>query len=203
MKNFLFILVILSIATFGDTGEIADPVQYLTDRKDLPREEIVRLKAVGFKQIIADINGDSINDMLLCFDDPDSDDPVESASRSNESSAFFWDVFIRISSDGKYRPNGGPMIDGVLGIGAPILIDVNFLYVGQISEINRHGIVTLLIENNESGDSTSVIRAYFWDVDRVSSVVLDSYSTGDSNNFFDRYVSTEKRTLLEVRQIKP
>lgn len=199
MKITLLILAILCARLSAFALEIVDPVQHLVSRNDLSPEQQARVAQVGFKKIEVDINNDGKLDLLLCYDDPESDDATEAQARSQWGGMLWWDIFVKKADNNGYIANTGSVTDNVLGLGAPVAIDPESAFIGQITEINRFGIVTMEIANPREGPETTTIWAYTWEGDHLKRQKLAEYETGQDNAIFDKYLAEDKRTVLQVQ----
>lgn len=202
MKNMLF-MIMLFVGLSAFALEIDDPVQHLASRNDLSPEQQARVAQIGFKKIEVDINNDGKIDLLLCYDDPESDDATEAQARAQWGGMLWWDIFVKKVDNNGYVANTGPVTDNVLGLGAPVAIDPDLAFIGQITEINRFGIVTMEIANPREGPSLSTIWVYTWEGNHMSKQKLAEYETEQENPIFDKYLAEDKRTVLQVQQITP
>lgn len=203
MKIILFVFVALCTQFAALALEVANPLQHLVSRNDLSPEQHARIAQIGFKKIEVDINGDEKLDLLLCYDDPESDDATEAQARSQSGGMLWWDVFVKKADDSGYIANTGAVTDNILGLGVPVAIDPECAFVGQIDELNRFGIVTMEIANPREGPSMSKIYACTWEGDHVVRHNLAEYETAEENAIFDKYLADGKRTILQMQQVTP
>jgi len=183
--------------------EVENPVALMASRTDLTPQDYQRYIQVGFKRIQVDINGDGKLDMLLCHDDPEAEDGSDEKTKAESQGALPWSVFVRKSDEGAYIASAGPVVDNIFGIGPPIELNADIVFVGQIDEIDRFGIVSLEIVNPREGPSLSTIWVYTWEGNHVSKQKLAEYETEQENPIFDKYLAEDKRTVLQVQQITP
>lgn len=203
MKTYFTISAFFLFAVNAFALEVENPVALMASRTDLTPQDYQRYIQVGFKRIQVDINGDGKLDMLLCHDDPEADDTTEAQARSQWGGMLWWDIFVKKENNNGYIANTGSVTDNVLGLGAPVAINPDSAFIGQITEIDRFGIVTMEIANPREGPSMSTIYAYTWEGDHLKRQKLAEYKTEQENPIFDKYLAKDKRTVLQVQQITP
>ena len=202
MKKMAFILsIVLSFSL--NAAEVPNPVAHFASLGEPPADLQARYAQIGFKQINVDLNGDSKMDMLLCFDDPDSQDATDIQSQAQEPGILRWDVYVKNEANTAYIVSNGIEIDGQISIAFGLPLNPETVFIGQITEINRFGIVTMEIANPREGPSMSTIYAYTWEGDHLKRQKLAEYETEQDNATFDKYLAEDKRTALQVHQVTP
>lgn len=184
-------------------NEVANPVLHFSSLGEPPAALQARYAQIGFKTISVDINGDRKLDVLLCFDDPEQQDATEAQSQEQEPGILSWDVYVRNPADTAYIVSTGVEIDGQVSIASGLPINPESVFVGQITEINRFGIVSLDIKNPKEGPSLATIWAYTWEGDHLKRQKLVEYESSEENAIFDKYLAGDKRTVLQVQQVIP
>lgn len=202
MKTTTIILFIMLCVNLH-ANEVTNPVSHFASLGDPPAALQARYAQIGFKTISVDINGDSKLDVLLCFDDPGLQDATEAQSQEQEPGVLSWDVYVRNPADTAYIVSGGVEIDGKVSIASGLPIKHESVFVGQITEINRFGIVSLDIHNPKEGPSLATIWAYTWEGDHLKSQKLAEYESSEENAVFNKYLADDKRTVLQVQQVTP
>jgi hypothetical protein len=205
MKKQIIIGVLLLIAVRVPGGDVENPVEYLANRPDLTVEEQQRLADVGFKQISYDLNGDSVQDLLLCHDDPESDDAIEKRERAEFEGLLPWDVFIKSPTNGTYRQSIGLALENEVevGLSETPMINPDLVFIGEITEISRYGIVCAQTDAHGDGEPMTTIWAYTWEGAHMKRHKLVDFETAAGHAIFNKYLAEDKRTQVQVTQVTP
>lgn len=144
----------------------------------------------------ADISGDGKNEIFLSLK---SD--FNGAAADNDPPG--WVTYIaELTGSGYLRSQGIELepdtIDSILPD-----IDPDTCYVGQITQLNKRGIVTMRIKNPRSGESVATIYAYTIEGDHLKYTQLAQYEIGQSNAVFDQYLKDNVRTQVQLQEINP
>jgi hypothetical protein len=137
-----------------------------------------------------DINGDGKNEMFLSLKDEHDQDVALNLSPS-------WFVYIADGVVTSYKQSTGIKEQGEDEIGATVpMIDIKVCFVGLVSELGRHAIVTEQIDNPRVGEPIARIYAYTVEGDHLKRTKLTEYNPMQSNVIFDKYLKDDKRTII-------
>ena len=184
-------------------NEVANPVLHFASLGEPPAALQARYAQIGFKTISIDINGDSKLDVLLCFEDPEQQDATDVQSQEQEPGVLSWDVYVRNPADTAYIISSGVEIDGQISIASGLTFNPESVFIGQITEINRFGVVSLDIQNPKEGPSLATIWAYTREGDHLKRQKLAEYQSSEENPIFNKYLAEDKRTVFQVQQVTP
>jgi len=148
-----------------------------------------------------DVNGDGKLDLFFTLQEAHPD-PSEVQANTQNQGGLFWDAYVKQTNGTNYIRSSGMDDGGGLIQGVTIQINPNQMYVGNISEINRYGVVTSAVKRATTENST-IIYAYTWEGDHFKQWKLAEYTAGGKNAIFDKYLADGKRTQITVQQIKP
>jgi hypothetical protein len=176
---------------------------YATEVSDPQGGVINRRYEIGdvIKLMTFDINGDGVADLFFTTI-ASTPDPTTATSNEQLGGSLSWDVYVSKQSGGNFTINGGLEIGGEITQGAGLQLNPDQMYVGDTSEIGRFAIVTSAVERSKSENST-IIYAYTWEGDRFKQWKLAQYTAGEQNAVFDKYLKDDKRTPVNLKQIKP
>lgn len=187
-------MLILAYSAFAE--DITDPQSYELNRRYEAGDVV--------KKMAFDINGDGVTDVFFNIVEANPD-PTTAISDAQNGGTISWDAYVSVPNSNKFKvcttleesDNPGGLLRGV-----GLDINPNQMYVGNISEINRLGIVTSAVKRSASANST-IIYAYTWEGDHFKRWKLAEYITGQQNTIFDKYLKEGKRTQITVQQVKP
>ena len=147
----------------------------------------------------ADINGDGKNDVLFCLkSDFDADVKVHDTPG--------WDFYIAEASGTTFTKSVGTLSGpNTISVGDLPQIDTASCFVGQISELGKHGVVTMRIDNPRSGPSVAKIYAYTIEGDHLKRHELAKYdpSQATPHPLFTTYLADGKRTVVQPTELAP
>ena len=112
-------------------------------------------------------------------------------------------MYVRNPADTAYIISSGVEIDGQISIASGLTFNPESVFIGQITEINRFGVVSLDIQNPKEGPSLATIWAYTWEGDHLKRQKLAEYQSSEENPIFNKYLAEDKRTVLQVQQVTP
>ena len=193
MKTFYTFIFVLILTVKSHAEDVTDPqVHYLSDYQ---AGDVV-------KKIRIDINGDGIQDWLFCTIDSNPD-PIIKQAQQQEGGMLPWELYVSNQTTNSYNTCAGIDAGKGLGISVGLQMDPDQVYVGQVSELGKRAIVTLVVKNSRVEAATETIYAYTWEGDHLLRHKLAEYHQDESNAIFDKYLLDDKRTHLTVQHVKP
>lgn len=184
-------IVVLSCAAYAE--DVADPQSHVINRRYEAGDVI--------KRMTFDINGDGVADSFFTTIEGNPD-PTTRISNEQSGGSLSWDVYVSNQGGTTFKVNTSVDINGEINQGSGIELNPDQLYVGNISEISRFGVVTSAVKRSKSENST-IIYAYTWEGDHFKQWKLAEYVAGEQNAIFDKYLKDDKRTHITLQQIKP
>jgi hypothetical protein len=184
---------LVSLMTYAYATDVTDPQAHVINRR-YETGDIIKLMTF-------DINGDGVPDLFFTTIESNPD-PTTATSNEQLGGSLSWDVYVSKQTGGKFTINGGLEIEGEITQGAGFQLNPDQMYVGDTSEIGRFAIVTAAVERSKAENST-IIYAYTWEGDRFKQWKLAQYIAGEQNAIFDKYLKDDKRTPVQLKQIKP
>ncbi len=187
MKLMPLVIYFLSVSmVFAD---VLNPVSDLKNRLGLAASNIVYKWS-------ADLDGDGHSEVFLCLKESYQEDVRDRQVPS-------WDVYFSAGGGSYSRPEG--IEDGNpkgIGYGFP-KIDADQVFVGQISQLNKHGIVTIQTDTSRDGRSVARIYAYTRDGNNLKETTLAEYNPDQGNAIYDQYLADNVRTKVALQEIAP
>jgi len=153
----------------------------------------------SFLKWTADINGDGLPEIFLSLK-KNHDEAVTAKQMPG------WFVYIASTSGGGFTKCVGIQESGdsddVIGVGVVPDIDPNCCFVGLVTEIGTHAIVTRQIDLPKNGVKVAYIYAYTVVGNHLKRTKLAQYNPDDgSNAIFDKYLNGGKRTVIATVQV--
>jgi hypothetical protein len=169
-------------------ADTSDPVSDYKSAKGLSATDVLY-------RWTADINGDGQPEVFLALKEAYQED-------KNDRQMPSWRVYVAAAKGGSYSQIAG--VDDGNGV-SPILpqIDPERVFVGQVTQLKKPGIVTLQSDIAFSGVGLSRIYAYTIDGDHLKQTLLDQYNPNQSNPIYDQYLSDDKRTHVTLQEVTP
>lgn len=184
--SFLLLLALTSCAI--------DPVlDYKNNTEIQPNDKILKWEK--------DINGDGHNEILLALKS-DYDD----ARKNHDIPA--WEVYFANEDGSDFSVSKGIQDQhdepNSVGVGGLPDIDTELCYIGQITEIGKHGIITMKIRNPREGESIGEIFAYTIEGDHLKQIELAQYIIIEGPHpLFTKYLEDDKKTTIAVTELDP
>lgn len=140
----------------------------------------------------ADINGDGKLEVFLSLK-KDYDDEI-----AEERMPAGWFVYFADTGSNTYTQSVGIKEAGedAIGVGVLPMIDLKVCFVGLVTELGKHAVVTEWIDNPRAGESIARIYAYTIEGDRLKRTKLAEYDPTQTNALFDKYLKDGKRTVI-------
>jgi hypothetical protein len=181
---FVFTLVICAHA------DIADPIADYKNRHGLVGADII------YKWSI-DIDGDGKNEVFLTLKEEWLDEVKLGEMPS-------WVVYLAKSDGSGYILSSGEDDDGHLSLGPVSALSTKKLYVGQITQIGKRGIVTMQTYTPKGQSTIAKIFAYTVEGDHLKRKLLATYDPdAEQNDIYNQYLSDAKRTKVQLQEVTP
>lgn len=152
-----------------------------------------------------DINNDGRNDILL----DTKLTPTEIAEENSETKNQYdpnvhgFAVYIAKADGNGYAVSTGISEGGELGLGVVPEINTARCFVGQITQLNMPGIVTVQTESPRAGSAKAKIYAYTIEGDHLKRTLLAEYNPEQTNAIYDQHLSDGHRTQVQLQEVSP
>lgn len=189
MKTHILILL-LAMAFSSACAQINDPVAHFRSTSTDQSSKLMKWSA--------DINGDGKPEMFLSNkDDYDADVVADTASG--------WFVFFADTTGNTFTESKGLQEAGEdsIGVGGLSMIDLSVCFVGLVTEIAKHAVITQQIDTPRAGDPVARIYAYTIEGDHLKRTKLAEYNPQQPNAIFDKYLKDGKRTVIIPVEVNP
>jgi hypothetical protein len=146
-----------------------------------------------------DVDGDGKSEVFLALkSDLDQQSDTEHPPTG-------WTVYIADrSGTGYMKSTGTEEKVNSLSVDDLPVIDLGACFVGQVSEIGKRGLVTIQYATPRSGAATATIYAFAVSGDHLTRSQLAEYDPDKGPNLvFTKYLSDNKRTLIQVQELTP
>jgi hypothetical protein len=180
---------VLMVFSLGQSAwaDVSDPVADMQSVRGLTTGDVL------YKMVL-DVNGDGRNDVLLCYKD-DYDDSIS----NNEAPE--WDIYLATGTNTYTHLMGIDLGQGTSqGPAAPNL-SLSQMFVGQITQLNEPGIVTIQTDYPTTLPAVTYIYAYTVEGGHLKQTLLAQYVPGTANAIYDQYLSSTTRTQVSYQQI--
>jgi len=169
-------------------ADTSDPVSDYKNAKGLSATDVLY-------KWTADVNGDGQPEVFLDLKEAYQED-------KNDRQVPSWRVYVAATNGGNYSQIAG--IDDGDGV-SPFLpqIDPERVFVGQVTQLKKPGIVTLQSDMARSGAGLSRIYAYTVEGDHLKQTLLEQYNPNQSNAIYDQYLSDNHRTQVQLQEVIP
>jgi hypothetical protein len=141
----------------------------------------------------ADINGDGKSETFLTRKEYYDEEIAVNMPPS-------WEVFIASAVANTFTESTGMLDQGEdpnsFAPGSVPQIDVKACFVGQVTELGCHALITMQIDNPRAGESIARIYAYTIEGDHLKRTKLAEYNPTQTNALFDKYLKDGKRTVI-------
>jgi len=195
MKKHYILLSCFIFPTYLNAVDIANPQNY----------EITRRLEVGdiLERMEFDINGDGAIDLLFTIKRANPD-PIDVEAANQEGGTLSWDAYISKPGTSLFTVSDTLEVQGKPGLyqGVSLTLRVNEMFVGNISEIQKFGIVTSVIRRAKT-ENSKIIYAYSWEMNHFKRWKLAEFPVDSSNAIFDKYLSDDKRTHVTLQNVTP
>ena len=180
----LTLAALLFVSAHGVSAQVVDPIAFYRSSTQFPAPSVL-LKWQ------ADINGDGKSEIFLTRKEYYDEDVAAGQLPS-------WEAFIANAAANTFTESTGMQNQGEdsFGPGSVPQIDVNTCFVGQVSELGSHAILTMQIDNPRAGESIARIYAYTIESDHLKRTKLAEYNPTETNALFDKYLKDGKRTVI-------
>ena len=151
----------------------------------------------ALKKVTFDWNGDGKNDVFIC-EKEHYDEEIEGDNK------IFWSIYVANAADNNYTlcEEQEEVIDSeISNIISSVWFDPDHIFIGNITEINKHGLLSFHIDNPRDGDPVAYIYALVYKDGVFTEHELAKYNAKEENAVFDKYLKDDKRTQLTVEQI--
>lgn len=183
MKTCIPIFALVAVLGQSACAQIIDPVSHFRSTSSEPSAKLMKWTA--------DINGDGKSEVFLSNkEDYDADVAAETPAS--------WFVFFPSQTGNTFTESSGIQEAGEdsVGVGGLAAIDPNACFVGQVSELGKHALVTQQIDNPRVGNPVARIYAYTIEGDHLKRTKLAEYDATQNNALFDKYLKDGKRTII-------
>jgi hypothetical protein len=201
MKQFVLTLLMTSMAVlFASADTVVDPIRSYAAFHALSSGRIIY-------QWKVDLNNDGRKEVLLAT----KLTPEESAQEQRENNwnaqsptVCDFTVYIPNHNGAGYIESKGVEENGGLAIVA-VSIDTSHCFAGNITQLNRWGLVTVDIEPaGRKNPAVATIKAYTLEDYHLKVTILARYNPDkESNPIFEQYLSESKRTKVQLQEVKP
>ena len=187
MKH-LLLFVLLAIGMASAIASTTDPVADYKSQKSLLSTDTV-------SKWTADFAGNGHPSVFLSlktdYDEDTKDGQVPS-----------WIVYIASADGTSYTESTG--LDEGSGT-SPVLpqIDPNLVFVGQITQLSKPGLVTVQTDSPKNGTPTNYVYALTVESGHLKKTLLAQYSSNQTNAIYDQYLSDAHRTTVTLQQVSP
>ena len=196
MKLYIALLSLL-LTQFVLAGETANPVQDYATSHALTGSVIYRWNV--------DLNNDGKLDVLL--DTKLTDEEVAQENRDTKNrydpNAHSFEVYVAKATGSTYIQSTGVNNGIELGLGIAPTIDITQCYVGQITELNAYGVVTIKVDAPREGSAVARILVYTIEGDHMKETKLAEYNPEQANALYDKYLAPTKRTQVQLQLVAP
>jgi hypothetical protein len=183
----LILAICFSASALMARADVIDPVSDYKNTKSLTAADV--LYKWG-----ADVNGDGRLEVLLNLKEAFLEDKKDRQVPS-------WRVYIATANGTFSLVTGVDEGDGVI----PSLpqIDPERVFVGQVAQLNKRGIVTLQSDVARTGVGVSCIYAYTIEGDHLKKTLLVQYNSEETNVIYDQYLKDNLRTQVQLQEVAP
>jgi hypothetical protein len=190
MKTILLTYLVAIIAPVSAFAQVANPVADFKTGLTIPSgDKILKWEC--------DVNGDGKTEALLALKSNFDEDTKDHEPPS-------WTFYIGGANDAAYLRSGGIELEPQSISGILPNIDPEACFVGQITELGKHGVVTMRIDNPREGESIGKIYAYTIEGDHLKRTELAQYVIVQSPHaLFTKYLAADKRTQVQLQEIAP
>jgi len=195
MKKKYILLASLILTTCLYAVDIANPQSY----------EMARRLEAGdiLKKMEFDINGDGIIDPFFTVEQSNPD-PIDVEASNQEGGTSSWDAYVSKPGTSLFTVNDTLEVQGESDLyqGTSLTLRTNEMFVGNISEIQKFGIVTSVIKRAKT-ENFKIIYAYSWETDHFKRWKLAEFLVNSPNAIFDKYLKDDKRTHVTLQNVTP
>lgn len=192
MKTTILIAILIAAALVysGAFADTADPVFDYKNTKGLTTSDILYRWA-------ADVDGDGKTDIFLCLKESYEED-------ARDKQAPSWRIYFSVAGGNTYFKPAGIDDGDPKGLGYSFpKIDPNSVFVGQITQLNKRGIVTIQTDTSRGGPAVARIYAYTRDGNNLKETTLVEYDPSQSNAIYEQYLSNNRRTQVQLQEVTP
>lgn len=192
MKTVLLTLI-LGLGLMGvSAASVADAVlNFKTEHTIVAGDKILKIEI--------DVNGDGKNETLLSLK---SD--FEKEKENHEPTG--WSFYIRENTPAAAftKSLGTETTPNELSVDDIPQIDHELCFVGQITELDKRGIVTIRYNNPREGPSIGIIYAYTIEGDHLKKTELARFPVSNTPHaLFTKYLADDKRTVITPVELTP
>jgi hypothetical protein len=190
MKNYIKTTIIMLLLNSASGASVADPVADYRNLYGVNNKE-------ALCKVVFDWNADGKNDICIC-NKKQYDGDIENDTK------IFWTIYVANANDNLYTKVGEQeeIIDGETVLsGDSIWFDPDHIFIGSITEINKHGLLSFHIDNPRDGEPVAYIYALVYKDGVFTEHELAKYNAKEENALFEKYLKDDKRTQLTVEQI--
>ena len=196
MKRHVAVLSFL-LTQFVLAGQTANPVQDYATFHGLTGSVIYRWTV--------DLNNDGKLDVLLdtkLTGGEIAQENRDTKNRYNPNLHGFALYIAQINGSGYVESTG--INDGTeFGLAACPEIDITQCFVGQITELNAYGVVTIRVDAPRTGPAIARIVGYTVEGDHVKETKLAEYNPEQPNALYEKYLVPSKRTQVQLELLAP
>jgi hypothetical protein len=180
-------MLTLAFPTFADT---TDPIADYKAKQGLEATDIIYKWS-------ADIDGDGKSEVFLSLKEEYQD-----ARKVGQMPP--WLVYLAKHDGSGYALSTGEDDNNVVSLGPIAAIDPDKLFVGQITQLGKHGIVTMQRDHPRRGDDIAYIYAYTVEGDHLKRTKLGQYTIEKTDPpLFKQYLADDKRTHVTLQEVTP
>lgn len=192
MKTILTILLICFEFTTLVAASVPDAVlDFKAKHKIEAGDKILKIET--------DVNGDGKNEILLCLKSE-----FEKDTGDHEPAAWSFYIAKNTSIIKFSESTGTETKPNSLAVGDIPLVDHEKCFIGQITEIGKHGIVTIRYNNPREGPSIGIIYAYTIEGDHLVRTELARFSDSSTPHaLLTKYLADDKRTVITPSEVTP
>lgn len=186
--KYLLLVVLLAVCIEQAAASTTDPVADYKTEKSLSSADTL-------SRWTADLAGNGHSSVFLSLKTDYDED-------TNDGQVPSWIVYIASADGSTYTQSTG--LDEGDGV-APALpqIDPNLVFVGQITQLSKPGLVTVQTDNPKNGTSTSYVYALTVESGHLKRNILGQFAPYQTNAIYNQYLSDAHRTTVTLQQVSP
>jgi len=170
-------------------AEASDPVADYKNKQGLTATDIIY-------RWTADIDGDGKNEVFLTLKEEYQDE-------KNAGQMPSWFVYLAKHDGSGYSLSTGEEYNGVTSLNPVSAIDPDKVYIGQITQLGKRGLVTIQVDLPQKSAPVAYIYAYTIVSDHLKKTLLVKYNFDDENAIYDQYLKDGKRTPVTLQEVTP
>jgi hypothetical protein len=193
MRAIYLMQIIVLVASFEVFAGVSDPVGDFKAWYSLEDSRCVY-------KWTADLNGDGKSVVFLCGENSYAEDQKQEGGLSH------WYVYVPDSSGGYKLIRDVIREDGVRA--GAVLLNLDCLYVGEITQLGKRGWVTTWVSHKREKDlkldepeDTVYICAYIPVGDHFEQKIIKKFDAKEKDDVYEQYFSDSRRATIKMERI--